>query len=69
MYIRLQLDDIKMSHPGEALQLAPPARTGPLLNEQRARNEIKGFWEDTLSAMEQVKEHSRQMMTNVFEAV
>ena len=47
-----------MSHPGgalwAALQLAPPARTGPLLNEQRARNEIKGFWDDTLCAMEQV---------------
>jgi hypothetical protein len=66
IHVRLQLDDIKMSHPGEALwaalQLAPPARTGPLLNEQQARNEIKGFWDDTLCAMEQVAEHSRHMM-------
>lgn len=52
-----------------ALQFAPPANaSGPLLAqqqlraaamdlllaEQRARNAIKGFWDDTLRAMEQV---------------
>ena len=54
-----------------ALQYLPPAtssgtplaqqqlRTADmelLVAEQRARNEVKGFWDDTLRAMEQVPE-------------
>jgi hypothetical protein len=54
-----QLEAIKAQHQGEALwtalQLAPPARTAALKGEQQARNEVKGFWHDTLRTMAQVR--------------
>jgi hypothetical protein len=75
----LQLDAIKMLHPGDALWAvlqfqSPPgaaastalaqqqsraAQMDLLIAEQRARNAIKGLWDDTLRAMQEVVEGIR----------
>ena len=56
----LQLETIKTQHQGEtlwtALQQDPAVRTGALLSERQARNEVKGFWEEVVSAMAQVRD-------------